>query len=53
MNNIKTNKYIITSVRAYRRIDEYRCKFETTLQLKVGDTIELDGLTWFVEEVQQ
>ena len=43
--------YIITSVRAYRRNDEYRNDFYSNRILNVGDTIILDGLEWTVDEV--
>lgn len=45
--------YIITSIRADRRADEYRNKLYSDKVLNVGDAIELDGLLWFVEEVVQ
>ena len=44
-------KYIISSERANRRSDEYRIEFYTNRILEVGDSIELDGLTWYVDEV--
>ena len=53
MENKKMHRYIISSERAWRRNDEYRNEFETTLQLEVDETVELDGLLWYVEEVQQ
>lgn len=43
--------YIITSERAHRRNDEYRNTLYSDQELVEGDTIELDGLVWFVEEV--
>ena len=54
MKNNTTNyraKYIISSERASRRSDEYRIEFYTNRILEVGDSIELDGLTWYVDEV--
>ena len=44
-------KYIISSERANRRSDEYRNEFYTNQILDVGDSIELDGLTWYVDEI--
>ena len=44
-------KYIISSIRANRRSDEYRVEFYTNRILEAGDSIELDGLTWYVDEV--
>ena len=44
-------KYIITSERADRRNDERRNEFCTDRILNVGDTFELDGLMWTVDEI--
>lgn len=43
--------YIISSERANRRNDEYRNELRSNREYSVGQAIELDGLTWFVEEV--
>ena len=43
--------YIITSVRAERRNDEYRNDLYSNRILNVGDIIILDGLEWIVDEI--
>lgn len=43
--------YIITSMRAHRRNDEYRNKLYSDNEYKVGEVLILDGLGWIVEEV--
>lgn len=44
-------KYLISSVRSDRRNDEKDNVFNTIRELKVGDTIILDGLKWFVTAI--
>jgi hypothetical protein len=48
--NIK-NVYIMSSERAYRRNDESRNMITTPLLLDIGDSIELDGIKWYVDEI--
>ncbi len=43
--------YLITSERAYRRVDEIRNYFTSTNDYKVGDVIILDGIRWRIEEI--
>lgn len=51
MNGKYRAKYIITSERANVRNDERRNELYTNRILDVGDTVILDGLTWYVDEV--
>jgi len=44
-------KYIISSERANRRNEEYRNELYSNRILEVGDSIELDGIIWYVDEV--
>ena len=44
-------RYIISSIRAYERHDELRVELTSSKDMKVGDSIVMDGLLWFVEDV--
>lgn len=43
-------KYIMSSQRFWLD-DEQRNVFRTTKELQVGDSLEFDGIKWYVDEV--
>lgn len=43
--------YIVSSERASRRSDEDHVIIRTNRILDVGDSFEMDGLTWYVDEI--
>lgn len=47
----RKHTYIISSIRANRRNDEYRNELYSDRELQVGEWIVLDGLEWMVEEI--
>lgn len=47
----RKHEYIISSERAWRRNDEYWNTLYSDKTYVVGQAIELDGLTWYVEAV--
>ena len=44
-------KYIVSSERSNRRSDEDHVELYSDKILDVGDSFEMDGLTWYVDEV--
>lgn len=46
-----SHEYIASSERASVREDEYRNRILSNEEYQVGDQIELDGLTWTIEEI--